>query len=146
MDKLTSRKASIIRLVLAALGSIAVAGCLCSQPTPPRQATGEALFRSSCSGCHGTNAQGNGPVAEFLTVPVPDLRRIAARRDGRFPEDDVFRIIDGQSALTVHGARHMPIWGYEFFGDAPDDEIAHRQATEKVDRLVQYLRSIQRTD
>jgi hypothetical protein len=79
-------------------------------------------------------------------VPVPDLTHIAARRDGRFPEEDVFRIIDGQSPLSAHGARHMPVWGYEFFGNDPDDEIAHRQATQKVDRLVAYLRSIQRTD
>ena len=38
----------------------------------------------------------------------------------------------------------MPVWGYEFFGDDPDDEIAHRQAFDKVKRLVEYLRSIQR--
>jgi mono/diheme cytochrome c family protein len=131
---------------LAILASFAVAGCLCSKPAPARQESGEALFRSSCSGCHGTHARGNGPVAEFLTVPVPDLTHIAARRDGRFPEDDVFRIVDGQSPLSGHGARHMPVWGYEFFGDDPDDEVAHAQATQKVDRLVAYLRSIQRTD
>ena len=136
---------SFFRFVLAILGSLALAGCLCSKPALPK-ANGEALFRSSCSGCHGSNARGDGPVAEFLTVPVPDLTHIAARRDGRFPEVDVFRIIDGQSELSAHGARHMPVWGYEFFGSDPDDEIAHRQGTEKVDRLVAYLRSIQRTD
>jgi mono/diheme cytochrome c family protein len=126
------------------LASTVLAGCVCSAPSPTVPATGEALFRSNCSGCHGLNAQGNGPVAEFLTAPVPDLTQIAARRGGRFPEDDVFRIIDGQSAQTVHGLRHMPIWGYEFFGNDADDESAHRAATQKVDRLVAYLRSIQR--
>lgn len=105
---------------------------------------GARLFRSSCAPCHGENAQGNGPVAPFLTVPVPDLTRIAARRRGDFPELEIFRIIDGQSALAAHGSRHMPVWGYEFFGDDEDDEIAHRRAVEKVDRLVAYLRSIQR--
>jgi hypothetical protein len=38
------------------------------------------------------------------------------------------------------------VWGYEFFGDDPDDEVAHRQAEQKVDLLVSYLRSIQRKD
>ena len=40
----------------------------------------------------------------------------------------------------------MPVWGYEFFGDAADDEVAHRQASDLVKRLVEYLRSIQRTE
>jgi hypothetical protein len=38
----------------------------------------------------------------------------------------------------------MPVWGYEFFGEDPDDEVAHREATEKIERLVRYLQSIQR--
>jgi hypothetical protein len=37
----------------------------------------------------------------------------------------------------------MPIWGYEFFGAEADEAVAHRDATEKVDRLVTYLRTIQ---
>jgi mono/diheme cytochrome c family protein len=105
---------------------------------------GASLFRGSCASCHGEYAEGNGPVAPLLTVPVPDLTRIAARRHGEFPELEVFRIIDGQSELAAHGLRHMPVWGYEFFGYDADDEVAHRRATEKVDRLVAYLRSIQR--
>ena len=40
----------------------------------------------------------------------------------------------------------MPVWGYELFGDHSDDRIAHRQATEKVERLVEYLRSIQKSE
>jgi len=76
----------------------------------------------------------------------PDLTRIAARRGGTFPELEVFRIIDGQADLSAHGPRHMPVWGYEFFGTDADDEVAHRQAEDKVDSLVKYLRSIQRAD
>jgi hypothetical protein len=40
----------------------------------------------------------------------------------------------------------MPVWGYEFFGDEPDDEVAHQQASDMVQRLVEYLRSIQRAE
>lgn len=83
-------------------------------------------------------------MAQFLTVPVPDLTLIAARRGGTFPELEIFRVIDGQSDLRSHGPRHMPVWGYEFFGGDADDETAHAQATAKVDHLVEYLRSIQR--
>lgn len=106
---------------------------------------GERLYKVACSSCHGANARGNGPVAPLLTVPVPDITLIASRRGGTFPEDEIYRIVDGQADLTAHGPRHMPVWGYEFFGNAPDDEAAHREATKKVERLVLYLRSIQRT-
>lgn len=106
---------------------------------------GERLYQISCSGCHGANARGAGPVAPLLEVPVPDLTLIASRRGGSFPEDEVYRIIDGQADLPAHGPRNMPVWGYEFYGDDPDDEAAHREATGKIERLVKYLRSIQRS-
>jgi hypothetical protein len=48
------------------------------------------------------------------------------------------------AGFPAHGPRHMPVWGYEFFGDEPDDEAAHAEASVKIERLVSYLRSIQR--
>jgi mono/diheme cytochrome c family protein len=107
---------------------------------------GERIFRGSCAACHGANADGNGPVAPFLNVDVPDLTRIAARRAGTFPELEIYGIVDGQGEHPVHGSRHMPVWGYEFFDtEADDDEIAHRHASEKISRVVAWLRSIQRS-
>jgi mono/diheme cytochrome c family protein len=130
-----------------ALSVLVLQACACPAPSPHAMApSGARLFASSCAGCHGAAGRGNGPVADFLAVPVPDLTRIAQRRGGTFSEDEIFRIIDGQSERSTHGARHMPIWGYEYFGDDADDEVAHRQATEKVDRLVAYVRSLQRAD
>jgi mono/diheme cytochrome c family protein len=99
-------------------------------------ATAAHLYQASCSGCHGREARGDGPVARFLTVEVPDLTRIAARRGGIFPDEEIFRIVDGQADLRAHGPRHMPVWGYEFFGADGDDETAHREASEMVQRLA----------
>lgn len=139
---------AILAVSLALLASCAHAPGPGSPP-PARNGNQDALsgariFRGSCAACHGESAEGNGPVAPLLNVPVPDLTRIAARRHGEFPELEVFRIVDGQSDLAAHGSRHMPVWGYEFFGDDADDEVAHRRATDKIDQLVAYLRSIQR--
>jgi mono/diheme cytochrome c family protein len=134
--------ARIARVIMLAMSLLA-----CQAPERPADTdsrSGADLFRNSCAACHGEDARGSGPVAPLLTVEVPDLTRIAARRHGEFPELEVFRIIDGQSELAAHGPRHMPVWGYEFFGDDADDEAAHRRAVEKVDRLVGYLRTIQR--
>ena len=128
--------------------SLALLSCAGERARPTAKAeTGAHLYTVACSGCHGANAHGNGPVTPYIGAPAPDLTLIAARRGGVFPEDEVYRIIDGQSDLRAHGPRHMPVWGYEFFGDDDDDdEAAHAQATAKVERLVSYLRSLQRAE
>jgi len=80
-------------------------------------------------------------MRQFRTSP-----RIAARRGGTFPADEVYRIIDGQSDLLPCVARHMPAWGYEFFDSEEDDKAAHQEAINNVEGLVNYLRSIQRPE
>jgi mono/diheme cytochrome c family protein len=106
--------------------------------------SGAQLFQASCAACHGSDAHGNGPVAEYIAVPVPDLTLIQASNAGKFPAERIYRIIDGQFEQSPHGARHMPIWGYEFFAAQGDDQTAHKQAADKIDRLVEYLRTQQR--
>lgn len=130
--------------LLAALTALSLTACAGAAFGPGDAASGRHDFRVSCAGCHGVDARGNGPIAPILSVPVPDLTLIASRRGGQFPADEIFRIVDGQADLRAHGPRHMPVWGYEFFGDDPDDAAAHRQATDKIDRVVHYLRSMQR--
>ena len=109
-------------------------------------ASDEQLYEVSCSGCHGSDARGNGPASPFINASVPDLTRIAARRGGTFPADEVFRIIDGQSTLLPNGFRHMPVWSYEFFDAEQEDQAAHQDAINKVEHLVKYLQSLQRGD
>lgn len=82
-------------------------------------------------------------VAPYLVANVPDLTRIAVRHECRFSEAEVFKFIDGQSTDEIPGQRHMPIWGYEFFGDEADDAQAHELSTGRVNRLVAYLRTMQ---
>jgi hypothetical protein len=78
--------------------------------------------------------------------PVPDLRLIAARREGRFPSEEVARVIDGLSPFAAHGTREMPVWGYEFYEPGVADREAAARVNERVERLVAHLASIQRKD
>lgn len=123
---------------------VAAAGCAGRQPCPDplNPQTGAQLFRLNCAGCHGVTAHGDGPISDLISVKVPDLTQIASRNEGAFPEEKIFRIVDGQSEMPAHG-RHMPVWGYEFFGAEGDDETEHKQASARVDSIVKYLRSIQ---
>jgi mono/diheme cytochrome c family protein len=84
---------------------------------PPRRvrAIGGGLeeYVQACASCHGIAGQGNGPLAEFMTVTVPDLTRIAQANDGEFPMLQVIQIIDGRTGVRGHGSA-MPVWGARY--------------------------------
>ena len=119
-------------------------GCVsASRRISSAEPTGPELFVAACAGCHGKDARGGIASIPGERVVAPDLTRIAVRR-GVFSDREIFMIVDGQADLRAHGPRNMPVWGYEFFGQDPDDEVAHDQAVARVERLVAYLRAIQR--
>jgi mono/diheme cytochrome c family protein len=103
--------------------------------------SGRALYTRFCAACHGAEARGDGPVAPFFKLSPPDLTRLAKRRGGEFPAEQVGRIIDGRDVKAPHGAREMPVWGMEFYFADPAQSDAGVQRL--VQRLVEYLKSIQ---
>ena len=105
--------------------------------------SGEALFQRFCSACHGPEARGDGPVARSMSVIVPDLTRLSQRHGNEFPAVEVREIIDGRSDVMAHGTRFMPVWGYEFWIEEGADIVAEEETRIMIDRLVDYLRSIQ---
>ena len=68
---------------------------------------GAELYLSYCRMCHGTDGE-QGPMADLLKGTPPDLTKIAARRNGTYPEALVFDIIKGKKALEAHGGE-MPV-------------------------------------
>ena len=105
--------------------------------------TGEELFQRFCASCHGEAAHGDGPVARTLSVMVPDLTQIT-RRYGEFPAARIRDTIDGRGVMVAaHGTRVMPVWGYEFWVEEGADRVAQDEARETINKLVEYLRTIQ---
>jgi len=102
---------------------------------------GEQLFRTHCATCHGEHARGNGPLADQLRTPPPDLTTFTARNGGVFPSERVYRIIDGRG-VPSHGDRDMPIWGDAF--KASRDGFTAESVKERIDALVRYLEAIQK--
>jgi mono/diheme cytochrome c family protein len=131
----------------------------CTAPAPAEPATtaddgaggadpvlaelGEPVFRSYCASCHGLDGRGNGPAARALNAPPANLRRIAARRGGDFPDAEIGMKIDGRFEIGAHGTREMPIWGTAFGADIPEAEIAESVTRGRLAVLVEYLKSIQ---
>jgi len=105
--------------------------------------SGAELYGRFCWSCHGEFGYGDGPVASTLTVSVPDLTRIARRRGGEFPAQDVRAMIDGRSPVLAHGPRTMPVWGYEFWWVEGADRLAETSARALLDDIVDYIQSIQ---
>ncbi len=109
--------------------------------------TGQQMFARFCASCHGAQGHGDGTVAPTLKVQVPDLTRLVRRPGAEFPVERVRRIVDGREVLAAHGARRMPVWGYEFAtATANELEAGAENAATLVERLVDYLKTIQRLD
>lgn len=112
-------------------------------PDPVLVSAGEGSYRAHCGACHGVGGRGDGPVAPVLRIPPPDLTRIAARRDGVFPEADIADYIDGRAEVDAHGPRDMPVWGRVFARPVVERSTGEEVARGQLWVLVEYLRSIQ---
>ncbi|MCR8549815.1 cytochrome c [Salipiger sp. P9] len=105
---------------------------------------GEAEYLNHCAACHGVSGTGDGPLAEMMTVPVPDLTQISARNDGAFPMLAMIQVIDGRTGVRGHGYP-MPVWGQRFKDSAEEmgsygSEIEVRG---RILSLAYFLESIQ---
>ena len=128
------------RAALSAFFLMCSLAALC-QAQKEKAAAGQQLYRTYCQSCHGEAAKGNGPVAQYLVLPPADLTKIASRRNGFFPEKEIYRIIDGRKTVRVHGTSDMPVWGYTFRNLESPEGIK-----ENIAELAAYLKSIQETD
>ena len=129
-------------LALAAVSALAIPGTAAAQMT-----AGEIEYQQACAACHGAGGKGNGPVAEFMSVPVTDLTQISARSDGNFPYQGLLEMIDGRNAERQHGPHgtSMPVWGDRFMLDSAHDNPVENEINTlgRISSLVNYIYSIQ---
>ena len=142
-------RSAIIALMgrtLIFLAALLVLACQSEQITADdfSDYTGWELYKRFCASCHGPEGFGDGPVASAVAVTVPDLTRISQRHGDKFPEEKLREIIDGRSVVVAHGTRYMPVWGYEFWIEEGADVEAEKGTRAIIDKLVNYLRGIQR--
>jgi mono/diheme cytochrome c family protein len=99
---------------------------------------GSDEFRQSCASCHGVGGQGDGHLAQYLTVKPTDLTKLAKNNDGVYPFLRVFQVIDGRTLVAGHGDRAMPVWGDRY---KLKDAEAYTRA--RILELVYYIQNIQ---
>lgn len=136
---------------LAPAAAPAIALVLIAAPAAAQEedVIGKAEYIHSCAACHGESGKGDGPIAEFFAIDVPDLTKLSERNDGAFPFRRVFQVIDGRVDVRAHGERMMPVWGARYSQEigGPYLEFDHL-ATEQLVRgrileLVNYIEAIQ---
>lgn len=131
------------RILSAAIVALAASGAAGQETGPVTDGAGQALYMENCATCHGTQGTGDGPLAELMTVPMPDLTQISAAHDGTFPMLETIMVIDGRTGIRGHGYP-MPVWGDRFKAEVPtDDHAAEIDARGRVLSLALYLQSIQ---
>ena len=136
-----STRAAILTVAVAAFWVGAAAAADVQPPTGAE--AGKISFRTICVSCHGQDARGDGPVAASLKTKPANLRLIARRRSGGFPEDEIGQYIDGRKAPSAHGTREMPVWGDELATAAPDAQERERRRAQRIAEVVAYLKTIQ---
>jgi hypothetical protein len=104
---------------------------------------GEHSFQKMCARCHQGDGSGSEEPLASGRLRAPDLRKIAARRGGRFDPIEIAEWIEGRSLPTEHGTRQMPIWGEKLSAEyaryAEGDELVGA----RLDPLIAYLESLQ---
>jgi len=109
--------------------------------------TGREEYVNACAACHGVSGTGDGPMAEFMSVKVPDLSLLAARNDGDFPMLNVIQTIDGRTGVRLRGhGSEMPIWGNQFKAESYEagNFGGETIARGRILSLAYYLQSIQK--
>jgi mono/diheme cytochrome c family protein len=102
--------------------------------------TGEADYRHYCASCHGLGGKGRGT---WNGTQVPDLTQLRRKNGGKFPFEDVYRVVDGRSKLPWHQRRpDMPYWG-QVFQEEEKEPGAKAKVEARIAAIVDYIRSLQ---
>ena len=125
---------------------LAVTAVSAAPAQEPDSQAGRDLYMTYCWQCHGMDATGDGPMAEMLAIPTPNLTMLASRNEGVFPAGDVAMKVDGRAPMLAHGGE-MPIFGPVFDSD---QSVALRlpsgqtmMADQPLGNLLVYLESLQ---
>ncbi len=109
-----------------------------AQGSPPY--SGNSDYQAYCSSCHGAEARGDGMIAKSLKKRPADLTQLSKRNNGVYPEEKVFKTIDGRKG-GGHSDSDMPAWG-DVFAKASESASPENTAL-RIDTLVKYIETLQ---
>ncbi|MFB3815268.1 MAG: cytochrome c [Terriglobales bacterium] len=130
---MTRRYMAVVFITVFILGlSFALAQEQRKVPAYAPADSGQQMYVAYCASCHGKDAKGNGPAAGTLKVAPPDLTRLSASHQGKFPEAHVY--------TEIRCSRHMPGWGTIFSSLDRQDQALVKL---RLRNLTKYIESLQ---
>ncbi|HEX3322328.1 MAG TPA: c-type cytochrome [Terriglobales bacterium] len=106
---------------------------------PTSAASGEEMYNTYCAVCHAKDGKGNGPAAEALKVPPPDLTQLSKKNGGNYPSLKVSAIIRGEQSLPAHGTKDMPVWGALFWKMSQGHESEVQQRIANLNKHIEGM-------
>jgi mono/diheme cytochrome c family protein len=120
------------------LSVIVVLALLCAAKASAQ--SGREDYQHYCAACHGQDGKGKG---EWNGNEVPDLTHLGRDNGGRFPFEDVQKVVDGSSQPLWHQRRRdMPYWG-EIFQLEEKGPASKAKVEARVAAIVDYVRGLQ---
>ena len=127
MSKLTSRLAVVVVLIL-----------LCAAKASAQ--SGREDYQHYCAACHGLDGKGKGT---WNGSEVPDLTRLSWENGGKFPFEEIHKVVDGRSQSRWHQRRRdMPYWG-EVFELEAENPASKTKVEARIAAIVDYIRGLQ---
>jgi len=111
-------------------------------PSLAEPGDGQSAFLRYCAACHGQDASGHGPTRAAFRTPPADLTQLS-RRNGAFPREELFAVIEQRSAIAAHGSRALPVWGETFWRIAGESKLDRSPQSRTMDAIVDFLESLQ---
>jgi len=102
--------------------------------------SGKEMFANYCTSCHGTDAKGDGPAASALKTPPANLTALSQKNGGKFPSMRIASILRGDSDLSAHGSKDMPVWGPLFRSVSAGHE---GEVQQRISNLTSYIETLQ---
>jgi len=102
--------------------------------------SGREDYQHYCAACHGLDGRGKGT---WNGTEVPDLTHLSRENGGKFPFEDIHKVVDGRSQSRWHQRRRdMPYWG-EIFELEEGNSASKAKVEARIAAIVDYVRSLQ---
>jgi len=131
-----------MRAWAAASAAVVMMGSLGTAGARAQPYAGSSDYQVYCVSCHGAEGRGDGMIAKSLKKRPADLTTIAQRNGGVFPDDKVFKAIDGRQPEGSHSATDMPAWGEVLAKSS--GSVGAENTGARIEALVKYVQELQR--
>jgi mono/diheme cytochrome c family protein len=98
--------------------------------------SGAQMYKDYCAVCHGVDGRSDGPATTHLKTAVPELRTLALRNHGKYPNARVATILRDGLHSTPPGELGMPTWGALF---RPHDGAATELRIQNITKFIGTL-------